>query len=178
MTKLRNVKMERMYYIQEIKKDILKSLYAEAEKKLEKLMWEVGEENQTLLQCNTPTFFFNNRWWPLKDQSRYKDCNGKLHHTLYNKVQEIVDEAEANKDVVKAGIDAMVSNFLSVAGHIKDIDRLFPAAIQSIIPDIHHDIFNIKEPLSDIKIAELLDKNKINLNYLKKLLMTKLLLRS
>ena len=60
MTKLRNAEMERMYYIQEIKKDILKSLYAEAEKKLEKLMWEVGEENQNLLQCNTPTFFFNN----------------------------------------------------------------------------------------------------------------------
>ena len=97
---------------------------------------------------------------------------------MYNKVQEIVDEAEANKDVVKAGIDAMVSNFLSVAGHIKDIDRLFPAAIQNIIPDIHHDIFNIKEPLSDTKIAELLDKNKINLKYLKKLLMTRLLLRS
>ena len=178
MIKLQNAEMKRMYYIQEIKKDILKSLYAEAEKKLNDLMWEVGIENRTLLQCNTPTFFFNNRWWPLKDQSRYKDCNGKLHHTLYNKVQEIVDEAEANKDVVKAGIDAMVSNFLSVAGHIKDIDRLFPATIQSIIPDICHDIFNIKEPLSDTKIADLLDKNKINLSYLKKLLMTKLLLRS
>ena len=178
MTKLRNAEMERMYYILEIKKDILKYLYAEAEKKLEKLMWEIGEENQRLLQCNTPTFFFNNRWWPVKDISKSIYCNGKLHHTLYNKVQEIIDEAEANKDVVKAGIDAMVSNFLSVAGHIKDIDRLFPAAIQSIIPDIHHDILNIKEPLSDTKIAELLDKNKINLKYLKKLLMTRLLLRS
>lgn len=177
MTKLQNIQIERMKYLLEIKKAIIQSLYSDAKKKLEKLMWQIGEENQQLLKCSTPTFFFNDRWWPAKDQSLYKNCNGILHHTLYTKVQKIIDEFDANKDEIKTGIDAMVSNFLAISGHINDIENLFPAAIQTCLPKIDVNIFNIKDPLPADKITEILLKNKNNLKFLKRLLMTQLLLR-
>lgn len=176
MKRLRNIQKERMGYLWKTKKSIMQALYADAEKTLEKAMWQIAEENQKLIKGNSPTFFFNGRWWPIKSPDRPQECNRFLHNSLYAKIQEILDNNALNNDRLKAGVETVVSNFLMVSGHVMDLERLFPETVQGFIPPIDQEIFNIKEPLSDHEIQELLTENEINIQHLKRLLMTQVLL--
>ena len=164
-----------MEYLWKIKKTIMHSLYADTEKKLEKVMWQIAEENQKLVKGSSPTFFFNGRWWPIKYPNEPKRCNRFLHSSLYLRVQEILEDI-SNGDNLKPRIDAMISNFLAISGHTEDLDKLFPETLQHFIHKIDQEIFNIRKPLSKQTIKELLVKNEDNLRYLKRLLITQMLL--
>lgn len=174
--RLKNREIERMAYLRKIQKTILNHLYQHVEEKLEKCMWLIAEENQVLIKGSSPTFFFNGRWWPTDGRDYPKGCNKVLHSSLYSRVQEIIDSLDLKNDTIKIGVETVIGNFLSISGHVKDIERLFPESIQSFIPTLDSEVFNIKDPLSDDIIKELITKNKINLKYLKRLLMTQVLL--
>lgn len=165
-----------MEYLWKVKKTIMQALYADAEKKLEKVMWQIAEENQKLVRGNSPTFFFNGRWWPIKNPGRPKGCNRVLHNSLYPRVQEIIDENGLDDGNLKAGVDTMVSNFLAISGHTEDLTRLFPETLQHFIHKIDQEIFNIKDPLPEHQIEALITKNALNIRYLKRLLMAQMLL--
>lgn len=172
---LKNREQKRMEYLRKTQKIILDSLYKHIEKKLEKCMWEIAEENQVLVKGNSPTFFFNGRWWPISNHEYPKECNKILHHSLYSKTQKIIDALDIKNDAIRIGVETVIGNFLSISGHEEDIKKLFPESIQSFIPLIDPEIFNIKDPLSDDVIKEVLLKNEINIRYLKRLLITQVL---
>ena len=110
------------------------SLYKSEERQIETLMWDIAEENRQLLKCKTPTFFFDGRWWPIKKIQRPKECNRTLHHSLYAKAQEVIDNYALKDEGVFFGIETMVGNFLAIAGHMDDLYALFPEAIQGLLP--------------------------------------------
>lgn len=167
---------ERMRCIRKIQLSILGTLYANEEKALTKAMWLIGEENQTLLRANSPTFVYDGRWWPIPKPPDPLLCNKTLHHSLYGQVHELLSNSCFKDIEMKSGIEAVVSNFLSAAGHIEDLHRLFPEILRMAIPSVDHFVFNITEPLSDTEIQIIVDKNKGNLKYFKRLLMTRILL--
>ena len=174
-TPLMNYEKHRMHYIRSIYKDIMNMLYASMDRRLEESMWQIAVKNQTLVKGVTATFFYKGRWWPV-NPIRPKECNRILDPSLYSEVKELIEEYSTMKDSTRIGIETMVGNFLSVAGHIDDFNRLFPEGICNLM-QISEDIFNIKDPLPDELIQEHLDKNKENLRYFKKLLITQLLLK-
>jgi len=176
MTKLINLQMERMKYLRAIQKYIESSLIKSDEKAIEREMWKIAEENRILLKANSPTFFYDGRWWPVKKPNRAKECNKFLHPSLYVKVQEVLNKTNHKVNTLQFGVKTMIGNFLATAGHTEDLIRLFPEAVYTLLPSINPVLFNIADPLPEEKIQELLSNNEINLKYLKKLLMTQLLL--
>lgn len=174
-TSLINHEKNRMRYIRSLYKDIMNILYASMDRKLEEAMWQIAVKNQTLVKGVTATFFYKERWWPV-NPIRPKECNRILDPTLYSEVKELIEEYSTMKDSTKIGIETMVGNFLAIAGHIDDFNRLFPEGIRNLM-QISENVFNIKDPLPDELIQEHLNKNKENLRYFKKLLITQLLLK-
>lgn len=174
-TPLINQEKERMKYLREIHKTIIRFLYKATDRQLEEIMWKIAQENQILTKGTTPTFFYKEKWWPI-NPIRPKESSRFLDPSFYTKVEEILEEYRKEKETTRAGIETMVGNFLSIAGHHEDLHRLFPEALRNILPQIFHEIFDIKDPLPDDVIQYHLEKNKDNLKYLKKLLMTQLLL--
>ncbi len=172
----RNPIQERMFYLRSVQIHILDSLYADAEKNLEKAMWHVAEENQVLLKVRTPTFVYDGRWWPVANPPEPTKCNRLLHQDLYGKVQDLLDSSDFKDQEMRSGIETLIGNFLSVSGHVEDLDRLLPESIQATMPAVNTQVFNIAEPLPDAQIKDLLAVNDINARYLKRLLMTQLLL--
>lgn len=170
-----NQEKERMKYIREVHKSIISLLYKAVDKQLEETMWKIAKENQMITGGSTPTFFYKEKWWPI-NPTRPKESNRFLDASLYTKVEKILEEYYKEKETTRAGIEAMIGNFLSISGHHEDLQRLFPEALRNMLPRILQSIFNIKEPLPDDVIQYHLEKNKDNLKYLKRLLMTQLLL--
>lgn len=176
MAKLRNLERERMEYLRKVQNNTLKALDAHAEKILEEEMWKIAETNQKLLNANTPTFFFAGRWWPVTKVPDPQKCNRILHVNLYEDVQKIIEKRSFKDQEVMAGVKTLIGVFLSMAGHTEDLERLFPAALKKYMPRIDPEVFNIAEPLSEEKIEQMLINNKNNLRYLKRMLVTQLLL--
>ena len=170
-----NHEKERMKYLRKLHKIIISFLYKATDRHLEETMWKIAQENQRLTKGVTPTFFYKERWWPI-NPVRPRESSRFLDPSLYVKVEEILEEYHKEKETTRAGIEAMVGNFLTIAGHHEDLNRLFPETLRNILPQIVHGIFDIKDPLPDDVIQYHLEKNKDNLKYLKKLLMTQLLL--
>ncbi len=172
----RNPIQERMFYLRTVQNQILESLYADAERALEKAMWPIAEENQVLLAADTPTFTYDSRWWPVANPPQPTKCNRMLHVNLYGKVQQLLDNTTHRDVEMRSGIETLIGNFLSSSGHIDDLRRLFPEAIQANMPVVDPSVFNISDPLPDITVKDMLEANKINVKYLKRLLMTQLIM--
>jgi len=176
MAKLRNLERERMEYLRKVQNNTLKALDAHAEKTLIEEMWKLAETNQKMLNARTPTFFFAGRWWPIPKPPDPHKCNRILHVNLYEDVQKLLEKSSFKDQEVMTGVKILVGIFLAMAGHTEDLDRLFPAALKQYMPKIDSEVFNIAEPLPEEKIEQVLADNKNNLRYLKRMIVTQVLL--
>lgn len=176
-TQKRNKEYERMQCLRDIQKNILGHLYESINKTLEESMTKIAYVNMELNKTTHPIFFFRGMYWPrIQSRNAKRRSQCLLHPSLCTEVQDIWDKFTQDRDQTKNGIEIMLGNLLSIAGHKEDLLRLFPDALQHFVSSVSQDIFNIKEPLSDKEIQEYQEKNKNNLRHLKKLLMTQLLL--
>lgn len=177
VTKTTHQKQERMKYLRKIQKAIINHLYETVEKEFMNAKWRLAIKNKQLLNTATNTFFFKGQWWPHQPPNNIREYNKILDSSLYKEAQEILDNYHQDRNQTKHGIEVMLGNFLSVAGHKKDLQRLFPDAFQGFLSFISEEIFNIQEPLSDEDIQVQLKKNQNSMRYLKRLLMTQLLMK-
>lgn len=173
-------KRARMACIREVQKTIIDNIYAEANKALFRDMCKIAEENQVLLQADTPTFFFDGKWWPAQPQGiRQQDwrrVNRVLHDSLYKRVYALLKDQPFRDKTLRTGVETMVGNYLAVARHTDDLKKLFPTSIKHLIPHPDPEIFNIGDPLTDEEVEALKTKNVNNYNYLKRLTLTQALL--
>ena len=177
VTKTTHQERERMKYLREIQKTIIKHLYETIEKEFMSAKWQLAVKNKQLLNTATNTFFFRGQWWPHQPPNNIREYNKILDSSLYKEAQEILDNYHQGRNQTKHGIEIMLGNFLSTAGHKKDLQRLFPDALQRFLSRIPEEVFNIQEPLIDEDIQAQLEKNQNSMQYLKRLLMTQLLMK-
>lgn len=177
VTKTTHQERERMKYLREIQKAIINHLYETVEKEFIIAKWRLAEKNKQLLNIGSNTFFFRGQWWPHQPLYNIQDYNKILDSSLYKEAQEILDNYHQDRNQTKHGIEIMLGNFLSIAGHKRDLQRLFPDALQRFLSRIPEEIFNIQEPLADEDIQAQLKKNQNSMRYLKRLLMTQLLMK-
>jgi hypothetical protein len=167
---------KRMYYIRALQQRLLSGLFDHAKKKLEAAMWLIAEKNQMLLKCNTPTFVYNGRWYPMPKPPNPTEANKRLHPDLHGEVIELLTQVNHNDQEIKRGIETLISNVLCTAKHTADLDRLLPDAALGLMPIIDSDIFNTEAPMTDDQIKEFQEANAINLKFFNQMLLTQLIL--
>lgn len=173
--KPRNKDQERMFYIRSLQNQIVADLFAHQKKEFERVMWDIAEENQTLLGTRTNTFMWDGQWYPIPNPP--KDCNKTLHPTLRAKVYKLMSAVNPHDADMEAGINTLIANALTTARNHFDLDRLLPSKAMEMVSYIDPAVFNIGASLSDDEVDAFKETNKINLKYLKRTIMLQLLLQ-
>lgn len=171
-----NPEQKRMFYVRALQQRLIHALFADADKKLENAMWAIAQENQTLLRCNTPTFVYDGRWYPVSPPPNPTESNRHLHPDLHGKVHAILSRVDPNDQDIRAGIESLISNVLSAAKHRSDLQRLLPDSVITLLPVIDPDIFDVEDPLPEHRIMQIRKANQGNMKFFKRMLMTQLLL--
>lgn len=165
---------ERIRYIRQLHLQAVDQLFKDRAKKLDEAMWLIAEENQTLLGTSTNTFMWDGEWFPIKNPP--VDCNKELHISLRPKVFELIKELRSDPNGLRNELHNLLGRYLSVAKHTNDLRQLVPSALLAVFPMIDPDIFNCADPMTENELIAFRQKNTVNTDALKKLLMTRLLL--
>ena len=171
--------LERMKYIKGLHDKIVNTILVEEQEAKEELIMQICYENQTLLQTYSPTFIYNDLWFPHSirewDVSRLKQCNKHLHPDCRAKMQELF-KVDFNDQEIQAGIKALIGKILISAKHITDLLELLPNASLYYGLDLISEIFNIGSPITSSEIIAFKETNKKLYDIMKRLSITKLLL--
>jgi len=168
---------ERMQLLRQIQNHLIRNIFIDKERALVKALMLVAQENQKLLNCWSATFLFNGHMCPHINGLYAPDVNKELHPSLREKVTNIFNTIDYNNRDIKAGIQALIANALAIVRDISDVYTLLPPQLRSQMPYVDLNIFNIGPLLTDEEIATFKEANKNNLAYLKRMLITQLLLQ-
>jgi len=170
-----NGTQERMRYIRQLQQYIVERVFIDKRVALAKALHVIAEENQKLLNCNSPTFMYDGEWWPY-EKVPHPDCNKELHPSLREKVSLLLDNLDFNERDIRAGIESLIGNALATARDGYDLIRLLPQQLNQHRPCIDSSVFNIGNPLTEEEVTAFQEANKENTKFLKKMLITNLLL--
>lgn len=112
--------------------------------------------NQNLLQCTTPSFIFEDKWYApyaLPSPTEMKDWNRVLHPDLLEQVRDQLHAIDFEQRVETAEIDQFLASVLVEAIHVNDVERLIPQGFASALPLLDPEVFNLSNvPLSTEQI--------------------------
>ena len=173
----RNTLQTRMLCIRTLQKDLLAYLYDEQEKKKKEALDTLAIKNQQLLQCDTPSFVYNNIFYGTPFATKANAyVNRTLHSSLIQQVCEILCKPSFDIMAVQAHINHMFSTILTQAQHVDDLRQLLPNAFMHLVRDIDPNVFNIGTPLPDQTIKKIKELVAKNIAYINELCLTRLLL--
>jgi hypothetical protein len=137
--------------------------------------------NQNLLQCKTPSFIFEGKWYApyaLPRPTEMKDWNRILHPSLLEEVKNTLTNIDFEQRVETAEIDNFLASVMIEAIHVQDVARLIPGGFASCLPMLDPDVFNLSNvPLSNEQIEIIKAKNGKGLACLNEIAIRNLLLQ-
>ena len=171
--------LERMKYVKWLHDKIVNNIFEQEQETRDRILLQIGHDNQMLLNAVTPTFIYDNLWYPKEirewDVSRLKQCNKLLHLDCKAKVQEIF-KVDFNDQEIQAGIKSLIGKILIQARHTNDLLELLPDASLYYGLELVPEIFNIETPMNSNEVDAFKETNKKLYDIMKRLSITKLLL--
>lgn len=167
---------ERMQHTRYIYHSLIDRIFADKKEARTKALYLIAQENQKLLNCQTPTFMFDGHWCPIAWTRAHQSWNRELHPSLRERVSQIFYYTDFDDLDIQAGIQSLIANALAMAKDAGDITRLLPQQITNNLVHVDPEIFNSGSPLSESEVLEFHETNKNNLAYLKRMLITQLLM--
>ena len=171
-----NTEQKRMMYLRKIYNSLVSKIFIDQEEKRFQALELIAQENQKLLNCNTPTFLFDGQWCPYTNIKPSPEWNKELHSSLREKVSKIFYYTDFDDQDIQAGVQSLIINALALARVTEDITRLLPQQLIYYVGYIDPDIFDNGDPLTEEEIAQFHQANTQNLAYLKRMLITQLLM--
>lgn len=166
----------RMQYISQIKKEMLLHIHYRQYKIKEQLLEKIAIKNQQLLNCGTPTFFYNGNFYGSAiSLKKGVQTNKQLHPSLIKQVETTIN-SDFDTTKTKIHISFVIDTILNNAKHIDDLKQLLPKTLSSKIKEININIFNTDVPLSEDKIEIIKNKIKESISYINNLFLINLLL--
>jgi hypothetical protein len=147
-------------------------------------LFELLLENQSLLQCSTPSFVYNHTWYSTQAiptgygaSATMRKWNREIHEVVLPKVMELLDPEDFENMRKKATISNFFSTILPLINHVDDLKQLVPDFWISKLPPIDAKLFNQADPMTAAEIERLKEETKEGFDHLKMLAMRHLLLQ-
>jgi len=180
MAPVQSPQIKRMYYIKYLH-DVMFSYVFQDRKQLQTAaINRIAEDNQTILNAISATFVFDGLWYPEIVRSQpleiLKIANRVLHPNFREQMQELLQVVDFDNQDTQVGIRTLLGNILMLSKHKEDLNRLLPSDLFLAISPIDRETFDVEDPLSTDAIDTFMEQNKINFGYLRRLVITRLLL--
>lgn len=161
---------------------IMDFIYEKQNKILDDNIIDLALENQILLNVITPTFIFQDDFYPksLFHAPMVQPFNKILDPSLYDKMDKLVNANNWEQKIEQVQIKHCISQFVMESNVIADLYNLFPEQIMSYLDKkyLMEDSDNAPDPLSSEKIDKIKKQNSQALLALNKLFIARLLLNN
>jgi len=175
MAPVQSPQIKRMYYIKYLH-DVMFSYVFQDRKQLQTAaINRIAEDNQTILNAISATFVFDGLWYPEIVRSQPLEILKKPIES-YIQMQELLQVVDFDNQDTQVGIRTLLGNILMLSKHKEDLNRLLPSDLFLAISPIDRETFDVEDPLSTDAIDTFMEQNKINFGYLRRLVITRLLL--
>jgi hypothetical protein len=177
----KNAETNRMAYIQLLRDHLMNFLNKEVNRIKDEAAEKLALRNQTLLNCKTPSFIFNSKWYaavPLPGPKALTTdgWNRAIHPDIYQDVYDLLYEDNFEIVEQRALLDAFFSAVLTETQHWDDVVMLIPRSFMGSLPAVDESVFNIGPRLSLEQIQMIKDKHVEGVKCLTRLAMRNLLL--
>jgi hypothetical protein len=137
--------------------------------------------NQSILNCATPSFMFENKWYApyaLPSPTEMDGWNRILHPSLLETVRGVIHNVTFSQREEEAVLENFFTNVLTETIHVQDLEKLIPNVFMASLPMVDPEIFNLSElPLPEEQIKILQDNNNKGISCLNEIAVRNLLLQ-
>ena len=166
----------RAHYVLAIKGIIVHTIFLEFDEERYENLYELLQENATMLDGVTPTFAYKNQMYAPLGYRLSKQDNRAIHPELLQRVIDYFDRIDFDLIVQRNRIDNYVGNILLFAQHINDVKAILPHRFHKPILEVDLDIFNIGNEASVEEIEDFKERNRVGIVELQRLFLTDLLM--